>query len=72
MLYKAFDELNIPYVKSYTNFVWVETPLTAKEAFEKLMKKGIIIRPFFENWIRITVGTKEQNIKLIDALKGIL
>lgn len=72
LLYKAFDELNIPYVKSYTNFVWVETPLTAKEAFEKLMKKGIIIRPFFENWIRITVGTKEQNIKLIDALKGIL
>ena len=25
LLYKAFDELNIPYVKSYTNFVWVET-----------------------------------------------
>ena len=39
-------------------------------------KKGIIIRPVnnynLPEWIRITVGTEEQNIKVIKGLKEIL
>ena len=72
LLYEALNKLDIQYVKSHANFIWVKTPFAAKEMFERLMKKGIIIRPFFGNWIRITVGTEQQNIKLIDALKDIL
>jgi len=71
-LYNAFDEMNLHYVKSYTNFIWVETCLPSKELFDKLLRKGVIIRPFMGNWVRITVGTHEENNKLISAMKEVL
>jgi len=71
-LYNAFDEMNLHYVKSYTNFIWVETCLPSKELFDKLLRKGVIIRPFMGNWVRITVGTNEENNKLISAMKEVL
>lgn len=71
-LYDAFERLNLHYVKSYANFVWVETKYPSTELFQKLLRKGVIIRPFMENWVRITVGTQEQNEKLITALKEVL
>ncbi|ANW97801.1 histidinol-phosphate transaminase [Thermoclostridium stercorarium subsp. thermolacticum DSM 2910] len=71
-LYNAFDRLNLRYVKSRANFVWVETKLPSQELFKKLLNKGVIIRPFMDNWVRITVGTHEQNRKLISAMEEVL
>lgn len=71
LLYKAFEKLKLRYVKSYANFVWVETNLSSTELFKKLLHKGIIIRPFMGNWVRITVGTEKQNNMLIAALNDI-
>ncbi len=72
MLYKAFDELRLHYVKSRANFIWVETPFPSGEMFQKLLHKGVIVRPFMGNWLRITVGSKEQNEILAQALKEVL
>lgn len=71
-LYNAFDRLNLRYVKSYANFVWVETSLSSRELFNRLLRKGVIIRPFNGNWVRITVGTAEQNSRLIAAMEEVL
>jgi len=64
--------------ESWTNFVLVDvSPYTAKEFYDKLYEKGIIIRPFgkFENfegeYVRITVGTEEENEALINAIEEI-
>jgi len=40
--------------------------------FQKLLHKGVIVRPFMGNWLRITVGSKEQNEILAQALKEVL
>jgi histidinol-phosphate aminotransferase len=71
-LYEAFEKLGLKYIKSYTNFIWVETSYQSGEIFQKLLKKGVIIRPFMDNWIRITVGTEEENRALIKSLEEIL
>lgn len=67
-LYNAFDKLGLHYIKSHANFVWVETNLPSGEMFQKLLHKGVIVRPFMGNWLRITVGTEEENKLLIQAL----
>ncbi len=72
MLYQAFDRLKLPYVKSHANFVWVEAPLSSGEMFRRLLHKGVIIRPFMGNWLRITVGSEEENKILIQALEDVL
>ena len=69
---------NIPFTvyPSHANFVLVNVaPLKSKKVSESLMKKGIIVRPcdsFREagdSLIRVTVGTPEQNEKVVRAFE---
>jgi len=63
---------------SQANFVLVDVaPLKAKAVAENLMKKGIIVRPCDSfrdagyTFIRITVGTPEQNKKVVKSFKAV-
>jgi histidinol-phosphate aminotransferase len=44
--------------------------------FEKLLRQGIIVRPLkgysLPEWVRVSVGTMEENKKLIAALKEVM
>jgi histidinol-phosphate aminotransferase len=76
------DELNrlgIPYMPSAGNFLLADvSPLKGKEVFQKLLKKGVIVRAMDEyrypNHVRVTIGKPEENrffIKnLAEVLKG--
>ena len=50
--------------------------MPAKEIFEKLRERSIYIRyfekPRIDNYIRITIGTKEQMNALVMALEDII
>jgi len=55
------------------NFVLVKVDDAVKR-YNQLLEKGIVIRnrttqPLCENTLRLTVGTKSENIKLMNALK---
>ena len=57
------------------NFVLIKVD-DATTRYNQLIEKGIVIRnrtnqPLCENCLRLTVGTSEENIKLINALKSI-
>ncbi|MBI5701518.1 histidinol-phosphate transaminase [Candidatus Saganbacteria bacterium] len=71
-LYAGLDKLGLKYNKTEANFVLVEVG-QADPIFLKLMSEGIIIRPLtsfgLPNAIRISIGTEEQNTKLLSALK---
>ncbi len=63
---------------SKANFVLVDvSPRRAYEVCDALMKRGIIVRDCSsfkgagDSFIRISVGTREQNEKVVDALKSI-
>jgi histidinol-phosphate aminotransferase len=71
-LEECFKSLNLNYIKSSANFIAVEFD-NALETYEKLLKEGVIVRPIeILNFLRISVGTAEENIYLIQALKKIL
>ncbi|HRZ87314.1 MAG TPA: histidinol-phosphate transaminase [bacterium] len=74
-LYEAFAGLKLPFVKSAANFILVKVG-KAHDLFEALLKRGVIIRALdtfdMPEYIRVTVGTPEQNARLIDALKEVL
>lgn len=75
-LYREFEALGLSFVPSQANFVLVDLGMNSKEAFERLLRKGIIIRPGgiwnLPNHARVTIGTMEQNRKFIEALKKVL
>ncbi|APG59476.1 histidinol-phosphate transaminase [Christiangramia salexigens] len=59
--------------KSDANFLLIEVD-DANRRYDQLLKKGIVVRnrskqPLCKNCLRMTVGTKEENSRLINALK---
>lgn len=74
--YKSFEEMGLPYIKSYGNFVMVDVKKDAVEVFKKLLLKGIIVRPGdifgMPTYLRVTTGQEGDNMGFIKALKEIL
>lgn len=74
--YREFERLGLRYCKTYANFVFVELGIDGYEVYEQLLHKGIIVRPLraynFPTAVRITIGTHEQNVRLINELEKIL
>jgi len=75
-LCKELDKLCLSYVPSVANFILVDVKKDCRLIFAKLLKQGIIVRNMrvydLNNFIRITVGTKKENQKLINGLRRIL
>ena len=67
----GFQRLGLETVPSCANFLLVRVGDGAK-IFEALQKRGLIVRPVasygLPEWLRITVGTHDQNSRIIDAM----
>lgn len=74
-LYQQFNQLNISYIPTEANFIFVDVKEDADVICKKLIEKGIIVRSGkiwgCDTQIRVTIGTEKQNQKLINALKNI-
>ncbi|MFA7083029.1 MAG: histidinol-phosphate transaminase [Arcobacteraceae bacterium] len=76
--YEVFAQKNnIEFIPSYTNFITYKLSpeyISAKVA-QELLEKGVIIRDLTSyglNAIRITIGTKEQNKRVLQLLEEVL
>jgi len=77
LLTEQLRALKFEVPRSYSNFVLAETKrCPARVIYDKLVQRNIYIRyfdlPGLENKLRITVGTEQQNDKVILALKEII
>ncbi len=74
-LNQQFTEMGMEYAPSYGNFIFVNIGLPTKEVNEKLLYKGVIVRPGFlfgfPTYLRVSIGTMEENKRFIAALKEI-
>ena len=75
-LQEAFSGLGLSCLPSMGNFLTVNFRSDAMPVYEALLQKGVIVRPVanykMPNYLRITIGTPEQNNRLIEALTGVL
>lgn len=73
--HKEFNKAGVIYYPSGANFIAIKTKKEARVVSEALLKAGIITRECStfgkggERILRITIGTKEQNKIVINALK---
>lgn len=74
-LQKEFAALGLEFVPSHANFVLVNVG-DGIAIFKKLLARGIIVRAMagykLPQWIRVSVGTMEQNRRFISALRDLL
>ena len=75
-LHEALDKLGLAYLPSMGNFLSVNMGRSADTVYQALLNKGIIVRPLanyrMPEYLRVTIGTAEQNSRFIDALSGVL
>ena len=78
-MFNEFKKMNIETNKSYSNFLLVNfdrVKINSSQVFKLLAKTGILVRKMdvygIKNSLRITIGTSDENRKLISKMKKIL
>ena len=75
-LQQEYARLGLRTIPSVANFVLVDFASDGNAVFRALLHKGVIVRPMggygLPTWARITVGTREQNQRLIGAIEELM
>jgi len=75
-LENEFKRMEITYIPSVANFILFKAPGNALELYQKLLLKGVIVRPMagykLPDWLRVSIGTTEENQRFIKALEEVI
>lgn len=75
-LYQQLTGLGLFTIPSQSNFVTFRPEYNPQLVYERLLRRGVVVRPagffYMPDWVRVTVGTREQNERFITALKAVL
>ena len=64
--------VKLNYIPSYANFIAVEFK-DAMSTYNSLLKEGVKVRPVeMKNYLRISIGTPNENDHLLEALGKVL
>lgn len=70
-----FKRMSLNYVPAVANFILVEVG-KGRQVFESMMHEGVIVRPMdgygLPQYVRVTVGTRRENERCIEALRVVL
>ena len=71
----AFQRMKLEFLPSFANFILVRVG-DGQRVFEEMQAHGVIVRPMggyqLPEWIRITVGTLDQNVRCLNVLHNAL
>lgn len=71
-LSQGLDGLGLEYIPSVCNFISFDCKEDGMRLYNYLLDKGIIVRPLhpydMPNFIRVSIGTQEQNTRFLTAL----
>ena len=74
-LESSFAALGLEYVPSHANFVLVKVG-DGNKVFKDMLARGVIVRAMagykLPEWVRISVGTMDQNRRCLDVLREVL
>lgn len=75
-LQSRLEELGLSYVPSVTNFILTNVGVKGVAVASALFRRGVIVRSMegygLPTYIRVTVGTSQENARAIDALAAVL
>ena len=76
LYYQALDRLGLEYVRSNGNFILFRTGIDSDLVVLRYLEQGILLRGGKEfgrpDWIRVTIGTPEENRLVLKLLEKII
>lgn len=74
--YQFCEEKGLKYYPSQANFILIDFDQDGNEVFQYLLERGYIVRSGkalgFPTCVRVTIGSKEQNEGVMNAMEGLL
>jgi len=74
-LESAFQKLHLEFIPTFGNFISFKVD-KAPQVYEALLKAGVIVRPVanyeMPDYLRVSIGLKEENERFIQALETII
>jgi histidinol-phosphate aminotransferase len=71
-LMQALDLAGLTYLPTMANFIAINFRTDARLVYDALLRRGVIVRPVasyaMPHYLRVTIGTDEQNRRFITAL----
>ena len=75
-LEKTFSAMNLNYLPTMGNFISLNVKQDGLILYHKLLQQGVIVRPVsnydMPEYLRITIGTQQQNERFVETLKQCL
>lgn len=75
-LHGELSGLGLKYIPTEANFIFIDIGVDSGDVFQRMLEKGIVVRPGdiwgLPHFIRLTIGTREQNQRFIRILRDIL
>lgn len=68
----VLSERGISMAESHTNFIYFELGDRADDVVERMTASGVIIRGMGGGWVRVTIGSDEENRRFVEALDSAL
>lgn len=76
LLHKGLQELGCTVFPSQANFLLFIPPVSAQTVFERLLARGIIVRPLtsygLPDALRVSIGTERENAQFLEAMQEAL
>ena len=73
---KAMSERGVRVTPSQTNFLLVHAPVEGQELYERMLRRGVIVRPMagygLARSLRVTIGTEAQCARFLEAFEASL
>jgi histidinol-phosphate aminotransferase len=75
-VFAALTDMEVRVFPTQSNFFLVDVARDAETVFQAMLRQGVIVRSMkgygYPNYIRVNVGTQEENQRFIQALKTVL
>lgn len=75
-VYENLNRLNVKYVKTDANFLFISTEFDSNYVYEELLKQGYMTRAGYQKpmdkFLRISIGTEQEMDGFIKALENII
>ena len=73
---RSLSEMGTGWFPTQANFFLIDVGKDAGRVYEELLKRGVIVRSMtsygFPEYIRISVGLHEENIRFLTALREVI
>lgn len=72
-LCNGLKRLGVDFVDSQANFVMTKLGVDSSRIAQLFLQRGVIVRPAMaDGWIRVTVGTQEENLRFLQVAEEII